>query len=193
MERPAQTDFNAFMQNAVETLRKNMDAYPAFDPLRPYEEKNQYFLELASMGETILKRTRNYPAGEIFFSVLKKEILDYERANNKVFNKGMVYADLGIALIANGKLDAGVAHLLAADEEDRPFVHDAHGILNSPLWRQFERPVIFDYLTGFNTDPNAGLNFQVDEAFLEKFLTIWTCRTAYSSKQPFGLYVTIWL
>jgi hypothetical protein len=171
MDRTNQLDFSAFLQDAVNLLRRNMDAYPAFDSSRPYDEKNQYFLELAGMGEALLLRTRNFSAGEIFFSALKNEILEYERTNHKIFNKGMVYADLGIAQIASMKLDPGVAHLLAADKEDQPFVHDPHGILNSELWRQFERPVIFDYLTGFNTDPNAGLNFQVDEAFLEGFFT----------------------
>jgi len=171
VEKPNSIDLSALIQQAVDLLRRNMEAYPAFDATRPYEEKNLYFLELARMGEELLIRTRNYPAGEIFFSVLKKEILEYERVNYKIFNKGMVYADLGIAQIASMKLDPGVAHLLAADKEDQPFVHDPHGILNSELWRQFERPVIFDYLTGFNNDPNAGLNFQVDEAFLEGFFT----------------------
>lgn len=171
MEKPNSVDLSAFMQQAVDLLRKNMEAFPAFDPSRPYEEKNLYFLDLARMGEELLIRSRNFPAGELFFSVLKNEILEYEKTNHKIFNKGMVYADLGISQIASMKLDPGVAHLLAADEEDRPFVHDPHGILNSPLWRQFERPIIYGFLIGFNNNPNAGLNFQIDEAFLEGFFT----------------------
>jgi hypothetical protein len=80
----------------------------------------------------------------------------------------MVYANLGIAQMAIGKFDFGIAHLLTADEEDLPFVQDSHGILNTHLWEQFERPRIFSYLIDFSKNPDADLDFTVDEAFLSE-------------------------
>lgn len=169
MEKTNSMNFSDFLQNAVDMLQRNLDLYPAFDTSKSYSEKNQYFVELAELGERCLMMVGKISAAETYFDKLKKVILKFEQDNNKVFNKGMVYADLGIAQIANHKLDAGVAHLLAADEEDRPFVHDPHGILNTNLWRQFERPNVFRFLIALNNQPDSNLRFQVGEAFLDRF------------------------
>ena len=165
----AKIDVQVFIEEGLTLLRENMKSHPSFDPNRPYEEKNAYFVELARRGEEYLFLTGLHWVAEIYFKTLVDEILEYEQSHNKHFNKGMVYADLGIAQMAIGKFDAGIAHLLAADEEDRPFVHDPHGILNTRLWKQFEQRVIVDYLIGFNQNSDAALNFSVDEAFLNNF------------------------
>jgi hypothetical protein len=163
-------DVQSFIQEGVDLLRKNMASHPSFDPNRPYQEKNAYFVELAWRGEKQLFQKRLHWVAELYFKTLLDEILSYKQAYKKHFNKGMVYANLGIAQMAIGKVDVGIAHLLAADEEDRPFVQDPHGILNTPLWKQFEQPIVIDYITGFNQDVNAALNFQVTKSFLENFL-----------------------
>ena len=162
-------DVQSFIQEGVNLLRKNMASHPSFDPNRPYEEKNAYFVELARWGEEQLFLKRLHWVAEIYFKTLLDEILNYEQMHNKHFNKGMVYANLGIAQMAIGKVDVGIAHLLAADEKDRPFVQDPHGIINTRLWKQFEQHIVIDYLTGFNQDADAMLNFSVNESFLENF------------------------
>lgn len=166
-----QIDIQAFIQEGMNLLQENMESYPSFDPTRPYEEKNAYFMELAQRGEEIFFQRELHWFAEIYFKTLLDEILNYEETHDKHFNKGMVYANLGISQMALGKVDAGIAHILAADEEDRPFVQDPHGILNTRLWRQFERQIITDYLIDFNQDANVRLNFQIDNSFLEDFLT----------------------
>lgn len=171
MENPDSIALSDIIHESVTILLRNMEAFPAFDPSRPYEEKNLYIVDLVRIGEERLLNQLGPSVAEMYFTELKDVVLNYEQANHKTFNKGMIYADLGVSQIIIGKLDAGVAHLLAADEEDRPFIHDLHGILNSPLWHQFERPIIFGYLITFNQDQRASLDFQIDEAFLEAFLT----------------------
>jgi hypothetical protein len=162
-------DIQAFIEEAVALLRENMESHSSFDSDRPYDEKNAYFIELARRGQDHLFLPGLHWVAELYFITLLTEILKYEKSHDKHFNKGMVYADLGIAQMAIGKFDAGIANLLAADEEDRPFVNDPHGILNSPLWKQFEQPVIVEYLIRFNQNSDAALKFSVDEAFLNNF------------------------
>lgn len=166
---PTETNIQAIIGEGLALLRKNMAMHPSFDPSRPYEDKNAYFVELARCGETYFFSTGLYWVAELYFETLLHEILQYELAHNKHFNKGMAYANLGIAQMAIGKFDAGIAHMLAADEEDRPFVHDPHGILNTQLWKQFEQSGVVDYLKGFNQNLDAALNFPVDEAYLNNF------------------------
>ena len=162
-------DVQAFIEEGVALLKENMESHSSFDPNRPYDDKNAYFIELARRSEECLFLPGLHWVAERYFKTLLKEILEYEKSHNKHFNKGMVYADLGIAQMVIGKFDAGIAHLLAADEEDRPFVHDPHGILNTRLWKQFEQYVIVDYLIGFNQNSDAALKFSVNEAFLNNF------------------------
>jgi hypothetical protein len=182
-------DIHGFIQEMINLLRANLASYPAFDQTKPYEEKNAYIIEVVTRGEEIFLSPRYFVFAEIFFDALKGEILEFERTHPKRFNKGMVYADLGIAQIAAGKLDDGVAHLLAADVEDQPFIHDPHGILNSVLWTQFEKTHIIDYLIDLNSNPGAKLSFPITENLLNSFFsrldlqdrlfleaTIWTLR-----------------
>ncbi|MFH0803114.1 MAG: hypothetical protein V2A78_12125 [bacterium] len=187
-DRTNKIDIQGLIQEGLALLRANMASHPSFDPNRPYEEKNAYFVELAQRGEQLFWGGLHWVA-ELYFKTLLREILNYEHQNHKRFNKGMVYANLGIAQMAIGKLDAGIANLLMADEEDRPFVSEPHGILNTRLWEQFEQPIIVDYLTGFNSNSDASLNFLVDKAFIKKLFvemdlqnrvflegTIWTLK-----------------
>jgi hypothetical protein len=143
-----------------------MARYPSFDSTKPYEEKNEYFNELARRGEEELFSRKLHWIAERYYGKLLSVILDYEQANNKHFNKGMVFADFGISEMATGKFDAGIAHLLSADEEDRPFVQNTHGILDIRLWEQFEVPIVFGYLIRINKNTDSALDFKVDETFL---------------------------
>jgi hypothetical protein len=114
-------------------------------------------------------------------------ITQYEQENNKHFNKGIAYANLGIAQIANGNLDEGIHHLLLADKDDAPFRVNPHGVLESILWKQFENRHIIARLMLLTTNSDASLHLRVDKAFILGFLgrmelperllletTIWT-------------------
>jgi len=163
--QPEKIDVDAFINEGVTLLKKNLESYPPFDPTRPYTEKNEYFIELAQRGEQELFLNRLHWVAELYFEALLNVILEYEQANNKIFNKGMAYANLGIAQMAIGKFDVGIAHLLTAGKEDQPINPD-YDILNTRLWEQFENPKVFDYLINLNTSPDAGLSFKVDKPFL---------------------------
>jgi tetratricopeptide (TPR) repeat protein len=158
------TDMDAFIKNGISLLKKNLERYPSFDPDRPYPEKNEYFNELSRRGHENLFSHGLHGEAELYYEALLKIILEYERTYNKKFNKGMVYANLGIAQMATGKFDAGIVHLLRAGEEDQPIAPDFN-ILNTRLWKQFENSKIFYYLINLNMSPDAGLAF-VDEPFL---------------------------
>jgi hypothetical protein len=146
-----------------------MDKYPPFDPNADYEEKNYYFNRANNFFQ------QSFPLNswfaERYFERMLNAILDYERSTGRVFNKGMVYANLGIAQVVADKFDLGIAHLLTAQEEDRP-ISPHNDILNSRLWRQFEYPVIFGFLSSLNSPPTSvNLTFDVDDAFLTQLVT----------------------
>ncbi|MDY7080765.1 MAG: hypothetical protein SXV54_28110 [Chloroflexota bacterium] len=164
--RPEEIDLGVLIQEGVTLLREDMERHPSLDPNRPYREKNAYFIRTQAQANRLFILRLPWVA-ELYFRRMLDEILEYERASGKHFNKGMVYANLGIAQITTGKFDAGIAHLLTADWEDRDFVHDDHDILNTHLWQQFERPYVFDYLIGLNNNPDAALSFTIDEDFLD--------------------------
>lgn len=158
-------DVNAFISEGKRLLKANLESCPSFDLTAPYEEKNKYFDELAQRGNALFEGG-SYWLAELYFRELLDEIIAHEQECNKSLNKGMAYANLAVAEMANGKFDVGIADLLTADEEDRPFVQDPHGILNTRLWEQFENPQVFDYLILLTNDPRADLGFTVDKAFL---------------------------
>lgn len=182
-------DIDQLIQKALSVLKRNMDLYPPFDSSKPYDEKNQYFqavVELSLSSPFFLSAALKAPAERYYGSMLDA-IVKYENQNDKVFNKGMVYANLGIAQIANGNLDEGIHHLLMADREDADFAVSSPSILEGPLWQQFESPHVINNLVQLNSDANASLHFQVTEAFIQSMLrgmdlqdrlfieaTIWT-------------------
>lgn len=107
-----------------------------------------------------------FAAADLYYRNMLNIILDYEQATQKHFNKGMAYANLGIAQIAQGKFDAGIAHLLTAEWEDREIANPKEFILDTSLWQQFEGRVYL-YLMGLNGKP--GINFTIDALFLKTF------------------------
>lgn len=147
--------------NGLILLQEDLDRFPAFDPTKPYSEKNQYFIRTADYGLWTLNEGYGWIA-DIFFRTMLDGIIAYEQRNQKRFNKGMVYAILGIAQIVQGKFDAGIAHLLTAESEDREVDPPGHSILDEQLWGQFEQR-IFDYLVLFDNN----LSFKVDVRFLK--------------------------
>jgi len=162
----ARNYLNNGIQRGLNLLQEDMDKFPSFDPTKSYDEKNRYFIRTAKYGLWTLNEGYGWIA-DVFFRTMLDEILVYEQRSNKKFNKGMVYAILGISQIAQGKFDAGIAHLLTAEWEDREVDPQGHSILNTDNWGQFERKIV-DYFISFATKPNTNLGFTVDDVFLKK-------------------------
>ena len=180
-------DIEQLIKQGLEILKRNMDHYPPFDPSRPYDEKNQYFSNVAQLSFPLFQYNNLVVPAERYYRTMVDAILEYENQHGKVFNKGIAYANLGIAQIANGNLDEGINYLFMADREDATFAINPHEVLEGELWQQFERPHILNNLLQLNNNANASLHFQVTEAFIQDMLmrmdlqdrllleaTIWT-------------------
>ncbi len=164
-------NFQQYIDNYRAILQTNLKDYPAFDPTAPYPEKNAYFEKISYETSNLFGYDGLVPAAEQFYRAMVDTILEYERQHEKNFNKGIVYANLGIILIAHANLDEGIHYLLLADKEDSPYQHNPHGILDSVLWKQFEDRHIIAHLSQLNVNPNANLHFHIDTAFILSFLT----------------------
>ena len=167
----------------LDALLRGMDSDSGYDWSRGYPAKNSYFVHAGNLGRSLLdicrqpivyRGTKFEPwrgLAESYHSAMLQCILDYESRTGKHFNKGMVYANLGVAQIANGKIDDGVTSLLAADVEDQDFTdRDPHHILNEPLWWQFEKPHVFDYLLSLCAETCHGMHITLDQTFLVNFM-----------------------
>lgn len=135
----ASIDLNTAIANAVEMVNEDMTSYGPIKEVGSsnYHQKNSYINRANEVGLELLQSGHSW-AGEMYYSALLDEIFKREKTYDEKFNKGIVYANLGIAQIRNDKIDSGIAYLIAADDEDRPFVGEKYTVLNTPLWRQFE-------------------------------------------------------
>jgi hypothetical protein len=149
-------------------LIEDLAKHPPFDPSKAYERKNDYFDRANEHGlELMWKQLPAFP--EIYYQKLLGIILNHERVNNVRFNKGMIYANLGISQIRNGKFSVGIAHLLTAEDEDKEVNPPNYNILNESLWIQFELQIIYPFLYKLNLDKNTQLSFTITETFLNEF------------------------
>jgi hypothetical protein len=110
-----------------------VDKFPSFvydDPYDPYDLKDFYFLATNTIfvrdPKNLLCPWNTLPSslGEIYFESMLKRIKGYEnwfksRYNSEYhFNKGMVYANLGVMQASQRKIDEGFANILKALDED---------------------------------------------------------------------------
>jgi hypothetical protein len=161
----AMTWLNAGIKKGLVLLKEDLDSHDAYDPInKPYSEKNAYFDRTNEYGGWLLT-SGIYWAADIYYRRVLDKILEYEKSTSKYFNKGIVYANLGITQIAQGKFDAGIAHLLTAEWEDREIANPKEFILDSILWKQFERKV---YIYFLSYTKKQGINFTIDDALLTK-------------------------
>ena len=130
------------IDQGLQYLNADMESYPAFDPSASYEEKN-YYVNRANQHGLQLLRVGAFSLAEIYYEVLLDRILEFEIHTNKRFNKGIVYANLAISLIAQHKYDEGVPCLLEAQREDREHcTQKSFSILDSRLWTQYEQLIV---------------------------------------------------
>ena len=159
------TNFSIMLKGGLDILLADMRKYPSFNPKAPYAEKNYYFNRANAIGLLLLE-VGLYHFTELYFQGTLKAIKEHEKRNNKVFNKGMVYGNLGIAKIAQGEYDKGIAYLILGFEEDAPITGDYEQLfLDSRLYLQFEKK-IHEYIktkrqnyNGFPIPQNYGHDF----------------------------------
>jgi len=176
---------NSLFQQGVERLDygmnewKNVDKKPSFDattkpPPYSYGEKNYYINASNNMWYIYLWKGMRVPPAinELYYTALLNRIEEFRRNNNGFdFNKGIVYANLGVAQSAQMKLDEGFANILKALIEDYPYsdINPESNIWKNPLFTQFERQYVriplHTIISGFNMAEIASI-----ESFIENFL-----------------------
>jgi len=132
---------------------KNVDNRPSFDHAvtpapYPYAEKNFYVNASNNLWQ--FSMWKSYPSiSEIYYSTLLQRIKEFKFNNQDFdFNKGIVYANLGVAQSAQMKLDEGFANILKALIEDSPYSADTpeYNLRRRDLFTQFEIRYVKDYL-----------------------------------------------
>ncbi|MGD0496124.1 MAG: hypothetical protein ABSB28_08790 [Candidatus Bathyarchaeia archaeon] len=126
------------------TQWKDVDHKPPFSslghtPPYPYVEKDYYVRSSSNLW--YLTMWRFYPSlNEMYYNVLLAQVKAFEKTQNFTFNKGMIYANLGVAQSAQMKLDEGFANILKALIEDSPYSENTpeYNLRRRDLFTQFE-------------------------------------------------------
>jgi len=136
------------MKYCKETLK-----FPSFEPDNPYEDydcKNYYFSSANSLCQLSIWKQGLYAFAEEYYRTMLNAIKQFESDNNYNHNKGMVYANLGIAQAIQLRIDEGFANLLKAIDEDRGYFQRGKKpedeFFNSPLFQQLEKVIVLDPL-----------------------------------------------
>ena len=157
------------IEQGLQLLHRGLTEYPEGHPERAYREKNFYFNDANNFGYGFLRRDDLRWFAEIYYQKMLDEILIYEARSEKRENKGIVYANLGISQIWNGKLDDGIANFFAAEYEDLPYVkRDNWDILDTKLWWQFES-LVAQFISSF-VGEDVLSEFRIDEEFWKEIL-----------------------
>jgi len=138
-------DLDFIIRNGIEQLIEDMKKAPKFDSSNPNcNEKNDYFNNANNICQFSLWKLRLYDLSERYYAMLLMQIKEYEKNNNTNFNKGMVYANLGVSQATQGKIDEGFANILKAIIEDEPChkTNPSQTIFATPLYTQFENRII---------------------------------------------------
>jgi hypothetical protein len=136
------SDLDFVVRNGVGILIEDMKKAPRFDRNNPPEwgKKDEYFNNANNICQSSLWKLGLYDLCETYYGILLKEIRKHERDNKTDLNKGMVYANLGVAQAAQGKIDEGFSNILKAHMEDEPYhkTDPSRSVFNLKLYYQFE-------------------------------------------------------
>lgn len=143
------------IRQGIVALGRDMQNEPGDAQVQQYEEKDAYFAGAQKLvGQELYDaevlptphlpvRVRLSGLAEAYYQAMLDYTIGYESVTGKPpYNKGMVYANLGIAQLSQGNLEQGLANLLRTDEEDKRW-RGKYSILGMDLWKQFEEPFIF--------------------------------------------------
>ena len=84
----------------INSMEKYKDK--SFDPNNPYKDYNEKNIYFNAANNTCLGtfwQTEQFGLAELYYEDMLRIINDYEKKNNCNFNKGMLYANLGISKI----------------------------------------------------------------------------------------------
>jgi hypothetical protein len=125
----------------------------SYDPDNPYDDydcKNMYFSAANDLCQYSLWQHGLYDFSEKYYQTMLLTIKQFEKDNTYNHNKGMVYANLGIAQAVQGRIDEGFANILKALDEDRGYLqkgkNPAQEIFDSRLFTQLEKTIVLDSL-----------------------------------------------
>jgi len=175
-------EMNFLLQYGVWRLNRGMhwwkyvDKKPSFDPAvkpppYPYGEKNLYVNASNNLWQFSMW-PHYYSINEIYYSVLLAEIKRFKKNNDKFdFNKGIVYANLGVAQSAQMKLDEGFANILKALIDDYPYADTdpESNVWKNPLFSQFEKQYLRTPLQAIISQLGMA-SVTATEAFVENLL-----------------------
>jgi hypothetical protein len=158
---------------------KNVDKKPSFDaPIKPYpyeySEKNLYVGASNRLWLQNLWEATDPSISELYFSALLEKVKVFKKDNNNFdFNKGMIYANLGVAQSSQMKLDEGFANILKALHEDAVYSSDTtnpeDNLRKSGLFTQFEDRFVKEALKSVLSQLSmAGITSA--EQFIDEFL-----------------------
>lgn len=174
-----QNNLDFLVRNGVGLLIEDMKKAPRFDPHNPleYYKKNEYFNNANNICQVSLWKLRLYNLCEVYYTVLLREIRKYETDNDTNFNKGMVYANLGVSQATQGKIDEGFSNILKAHMEDEPYhrTDPSKSIFNLKLYSQFENGVegregTKDYILKHSQLYQTEESETIDKAFLTRLI-----------------------
>lgn len=174
------TDYTLILRTGVAFLQEDIRKAKEFDLENPdCKEKDVYFNRANYVCMFSLWQLGLYNLCEGYYAQLLGEIQKYERGDNhKIFNKGMVYANLGVSQIAQGKIDEGFANILKAQMEDEPChkTNPSQSIFRNPLYTQFEdgkegQEGIKDYILKHSRLYQTEESKTVDKVFLGNLIS----------------------
>jgi hypothetical protein len=152
-------------------LLKDMERDSGYAVTRGYEAKNAYFnrannlcmnpetgfwdkpIKVPLNSSTILELPQ-WDAVKQYYEAMRVLVEKYEQETEKLFNKGMLYANLGVAMIVSGHRESGIFYMMAADQEDQDFINGKidRSVVYGGLWTQFESPHFQGWIPGALAD-----------------------------------------
>jgi hypothetical protein len=139
-----QVSVDAIVEKGRQTLRKDMRNALPFCPQNPfpnYDDKNKYFERANELCHHSYWNEGLYDLCERYYQTRVAEIRAFEKDHTVNFNKGMVYANLGVSQVAQHKIDEGFANILKAHMEDEPYhkTDSSKSVFRLSLYTQFEK------------------------------------------------------
>jgi CRISPR/Cas system CSM-associated protein Csm2 small subunit len=159
---------------------RNVDKMPSFDstarkPPYSWKEKNHYIDASNNLWDIhVWQKMHIHPSiSELYYAALLRRIKEFTKSNEgSDFNKGIVYANLGVAQSAQMKLEEGFANILKALIEDYPYsdTDPQSSVWKSPLFTQFEKEYVRKPLQAMISQLNIAAISSVAD-FVESFLS----------------------
>jgi len=132
--------------NAFQMLKEDLFRfYPLCSQIKKDSQEVQFkdhYLDRTNPFGIILLQRSKYQDAEVFYEQCLNMISDFENKNGISLAKGMPLGNLGVAQIALGKTDQGVANLIAAKMDDQDYISGPISLKSFEMYQQFERKTL---------------------------------------------------